>query len=164
MGHVTWQTIPQPNSRSILPITLTLKLPGNLEVDYPQRNTDASGFFTVTVSGLPNGTYNWRVQGPDGPAGGNTGPGFLANCGVVTLAGAAQTSMENGVMKGGDANNDNVVNAQDFGILKNDFGHAGTDRADFNHDAVVNSSDFGILKNDFGQTGCVSILAQGGAR
>ena len=32
----------------------------------PDVTTDASGFFTVEVSSLVTGTYNWRVKGPDG--------------------------------------------------------------------------------------------------
>ncbi len=158
VGHVTWQGIPQNNARSILPITLTLKLTNTIEVNFPQQNTDASGFFTVSVAGLPNGTYNWRVQAPDGTSGGNTGPGFISNCGSVTLAGAPQTNAEMGTMKGGDANNDNLINASDFNILKADFGHAGLDRADFDNSAVVNASDFNILKANFGQSGCARIL------
>jgi hypothetical protein len=158
VGHVTWQQVPQPSTRSVLPITLTLKL-GTSETNYPVQNTDISGFFTVSVLSLAPGTYDWRVQGPDGPAGGNTGPGFLANCGTVALAGAPQTNSEMGTMKGGDANNSNLVDSSDFTILKNDFGHSGTDRADFNNSNVVDSSDFTILKNNFGQAGCSRINA-----
>jgi hypothetical protein len=162
--HVIWQTIPQPNARSILPITLTLKL-GTTEINYPQQNTDTSGFFTVSVGSLPAGTYSWRVKGPK--EGNNLTPvpqpGFLANCGTVSLTGATQTNLDAGMMKGGDANNDNLINTTDFTILKNDFGHSGADRADFNNDSVVNASDFTILKNNFGQAGC-NRLGPGGSQ
>jgi hypothetical protein len=64
VGHVVWQGPPsQPNARQQLPITLTLKL-GSTEVNYPSQNTDATGHFTVPVSSLASGTYNWRVKGP----------------------------------------------------------------------------------------------------
>ncbi len=160
VGHVTWQGIPQGNARSILPITLTLKLGTGAEFDYPQQNTDASGFFTVSVSGLSNGTYNWRVKGPrNGPGGNGLNPGFLANCGTITLTGAAQTNMENGTMRGGDADNNNIVNVSDFNILKQDFGSGGPKRSDFNNDNVVNVSDFNIMKTNFGQSGCLAALA-----
>src|SRR5207249_4257786 len=63
-GHVTWQGRPAPPGPvQQLPITLTLKL-GATEINYPGRNTDASGFFTVSVSSLASGTYDWRVKGP----------------------------------------------------------------------------------------------------
>lgn len=159
VGHVIWQGIPQNHERSMLPITITLKL-GNTEVNYPRQSTDPSGFFTLPLGSLGNGTYNWRSQSPDGPAGGNGSiSGFLAACGTVTLSGAAQTSMENGLMRGGDADNDNFVNASDFIMLKQDFGRYAPQRADFNNDTAVNSSDFNILKVNFGQTGCAALIS-----
>src|SRR5207237_9170258 len=116
--------IPQNHPRSILPMTLTLKL-GSTELNYPQRNTDASGFFTVSVGSLAPGTYDWRALAPDGVSGGNDTAGFLANCGQVTLTGAPQTNMELGIMRGGDADNNNIVNSMDFNVIKNEFGHGG---------------------------------------
>src|SRR5206468_2109153 len=50
-GHVTWQNIPQANTRSVRPITLTLRM-GAQEVDYATQNTDQNGLFTVNVAGL----------------------------------------------------------------------------------------------------------------
>src|SRR5438874_7789406 len=72
-GHVTWEGRPaQPNPLQQLPISLTLRLAsGGPYYDYPYQNTDASGYFTVPVSGLPEGTYNWRVRDPQ----------YLANSG-----------------------------------------------------------------------------------
>src|SRR5205085_1885026 len=40
VGHVTWQQVPQPSTRSVLPITLTLKLGTSSETNYPVQNTD----------------------------------------------------------------------------------------------------------------------------
>ena len=51
---------------------------GGTVIDYPTQNTDASGYFTVSVDGLASGTYNYRVKGPK----------FLAKAGTVTLNGA----------------------------------------------------------------------------
>jgi hypothetical protein len=157
VGHVTWQSIPQNNTRSILPITLTLKL-GSGEANYPQQNTDASGFFTVSVGNLAPGTYSWRAMGPDGVSGANGSPGFLANCGQIVLTGAQRTDAELGTMSGGDADNNNIINALDFNIVKLDFGISDRWRADFNNDGVVNSSDFNILKVNFGHAGCGAAL------
>jgi hypothetical protein len=149
---------------------LTLKS-GTLEVNYPQQNTDNFGFFTVPVSSLPNGTYNWRVQGPDGPPGGNTTAGFLANCGTVALAGAPQTNMENnmvypgrpgcsnapGCIGGGDANNDNIVSITDFNMLKMQFDQSGVHTADFNNDLIVEIVDFNILIHMINHQGCPAL-------
>jgi hypothetical protein len=161
VGHVLWQgrfTPPntnQPDPRQQYPITLTLKS-GAIEVNYPQQTTDASGFFTVPVHTLPNGTYAWRVKGPHGVPFTNTGPGFLANRGLVNLTGAVETQQEMGRMRAGDADNDNVVDIQDFNILKNTFGCAPgscDDRADFNGDSLVEILDFSLLASNFGILG-----------
>jgi hypothetical protein len=64
--------------------------------------------------GLPAGIYNWRVKGP----------AYLATTGSVTLNSAA-TSLEMGVQLAGDINGDNVCSAQDFTILKGNFGAGG---------------------------------------
>jgi len=154
VGHVTWQGRPaQPDPLQQLPVTLTLKS-GSTEVNYPSQNTDAGGNFTVTVSGLAPGPYNWRVKGPK----------YLANAGAVALPGSGTTSAEMGLMRAGDANNDNVVNISDFNILKSAVGQvcgnpSYDDRADFNGDCVVNVTDFNLLRNNFGQSGALLLAS-----
>ncbi len=148
VGHVDWQgRPPQPSTLQQLPITLTLKM-GTAEINYPSQNTDASGFFTVPVTGLPSGTYSWRVKGPK----------FLANSGSVVLTGGGTTQAEMGQLRAGDSDNDNVVNVNDFAIVQRAFGRTigngrYDDRADFTGDQVVNVHDFNLMKVNFGQTG-----------
>src|SRR5439155_4962624 len=125
-----------------LPITLTLKS-GSTEVNYPVQMTDASGYFTVPVGGLANGQYNWRAKSAQvGPSPPEQNPGFLAAGGTLVLSGATTTQVEMGLQKAGDCNNDNVVNALDFNILRQTFGKAIGDaaydsRADHTADKVV---------------------------
>jgi hypothetical protein len=53
----------------------------------------------------------------------------------------------------GDANQDNVVDAQDFTILKANYGQAGGwTQGDFNADNLVDAQDFTILKAHYGQS------------
>jgi hypothetical protein len=140
VGHVNWQGGgAQPNARQQQPVTLTLKL-GTTEVNYPSQNTDASGFFTVSVGGLANGTYNWRAKGPK----------FLATSGTVVLAGVGQTNRQMGVQPAGDANDNNIVNAVDFSLLRAAFGTTNDPRTDFNNDGITNSVDFNLLRGNFG--------------
>jgi hypothetical protein len=152
VGHVTWQGPPaQPDPRQQLPLTLTLKL-GSTETNYPVQNSDSSGFFTVSVAGMPNGMYTWRAKGAK----------YLANSGSVALSGASITNAEMGLLRAGDCNNDNVVNTIDFNILKTTFGKTLGDpgydqRADFTNDNIVNLNDFNPLKNNFGQGGAPPI-------
>jgi hypothetical protein len=103
-------------------------------------STDASGDFSV-ATGLPDGTYGWRFKGHR----------HLANSGTLTIAGGTVTQ-EFGLMRAGDVvQNNNLINANDFNTLKNQFGQPGN--ADLNYDGVVNAGDFNTLKGNFGQAG-----------
>lgn len=67
-----------------------------------------------------------------------------------------------GMMRAGDANDDNVISALDFDVLKPTFGRgigdpAYDDRADFDGDNRVSVSDFNLLKINFGQSGAPPI-------
>src|SRR5207249_2972065 len=142
-------------------ITLTLKS-SSVEVNYPSESTDGSGFFTVSVAGLPNGAYAWRAKGPK----------YLATSGNLNLrapfreAGDPVTNAEMGLQNAGDADNNNVVNTGDFSILRSTFGLSSgqpdyDDRADFSADHVVNATDFNLLRANFGQGGAPPIWPTG---
>jgi hypothetical protein len=159
VGHVTWQGRPaQPSPLQSLPITMTLRPSGGGSAsEYMGLNTDPSGYFTVSVDSL-SGSYDWRVKGPNGSTANSGLPGFLAVAGTVSLPGEGTTQAEMGLQKAGDANNDNLVAAQDFTIMKNTFGKSIGDpgydgRADFNGDGLVNIADFTLLKVNFGTGG-----------
>jgi hypothetical protein len=73
-----------------------------------------------------------------------------------------------GLMKAGDAVDNNVINTTDFNLLKLTFGKAigdpgYDDRADFTGDQLVNTIDFNLMKNNFGQGG-VGPIGPFGAR
>ena len=129
VGHVTWQGHgTQPNMLQVQPLTLTLAS-GVTQVSFPgYQVTDASGFFTVNVSTLPQGTYNWRVKGPD----------YLSSSGSVALS-AGISNAEMGMQRVGDLNGDNVCNAQDFTLLKGNFGQSGAPPLTPNRTAAGNS-------------------------
>jgi hypothetical protein len=100
--------------------------------------------------------YQWRVKGPK----------YLANSGTVALTGATITTLEVGMLRVGDADNNNVVNVADFNITKITFGKGVgdpgyDDRADFDGNRIVNVGDFSLLKNTFGQGGAPPISPGG---
>jgi hypothetical protein len=69
-----------------------------------------------------------------------------------------------GYMRVGDANNDNIVNASDFNILRISFGLSSgqqgyDDRAEFNGDLVVNIGDFTLIRSNFGLGGAPPLVA-----
>lgn len=147
-GHVTWQGRPaQPSALQALPLTLTLTK-GASTYTFPGLTTDASGNFSVNVDNLPDGTYTWRVKGPQ----------YLSTSGSVALSHALLTTAEMGLQPAGDANNDNLVDVTDFGILYASFGCSSPSpcfdaRADFTGDTVVDITDFSFLASNFGRLG-----------
>jgi hypothetical protein len=115
--------------------------------------TDAHGVFTATLDNPPAGVYQWRVKGSK----------YLANSGTVTLSGAIITPLEVGMLRVGDADNNNTVNVADFNITKITFGKGVgdpgyDDRADFDGNRIINVADFSLLKNTFGQGGAPPII------
>jgi len=143
VGHLTWQGVATAN-RPLVTGTLAICVgaaPQNFNF-----TTDTNGSFTVTT-GLPDGTYHWRVKG--GRHLSTSSP--IDGTDLVISGGSA--TQEFGTQRGGDANADNVVNSTDFAVLRNDFGRSGVDSADFDYNQVVNSLDFTTLKSNFGQAG-----------
>jgi hypothetical protein len=155
VGHVVWEGRPaQPHTLQQLPITLTIKS-GTTEINYPTQNTDASGFFTVSLGTLSDGLYDYRVKGPK----------FLANSGSFAKSGPSQLNVEMGLMLAGDCNNSNVITIQDLGIIRNSlgrgFGDPGyDDRGDLDGNLVVNVLDFNLLKRNFGLDGAPPLSPQ----
>ena len=67
-----------------------------------------------------------------------------------------------GLQRAGDCNNDNVVNAADFTMLRGAFGKTAGQplydaRTDISGDGVVNVVDFTLLRNNFGLSGAMPI-------
>lgn len=145
-GHVYWEGRQamwgQPDSHNVLPITLTLTSGPNVYT-YTGLTTDASGNFTVNVDNIPNGTYTWRVKGPQ----------YLSTSGTVVLSHAINTFQEMSLQPAGDTNNDNLVDITDFTLLNATFGFYTDPRADFNGDMVVDITDFTLLVGNFGDFG-----------
>ncbi|MFL5731641.1 MAG: dockerin type I domain-containing protein [Chloroflexia bacterium] len=130
-----------------MPVTLTLKS-ATTETNYPVQNTDSSGFFTYTITGLPDGLYTWRVRGPQ----------YLAASGTTNLGGSSVVRVEMGLLRGGDCNGDNIITVGDVTILKSTYGKSsgqpGYDpRADFNGDDRVDAGDLAVQGVNFGRAG-----------
>ncbi len=145
-GHLTWQGIPQPNSRNTL-VTGTLTICTGGTANNYIFHTDASGNFTVTTTVPNGGPDTWVIKGPR----------HIATRGSVTISGGVGNIGEAGLQKGGDTvtagTNNNIINASDFNFLKSNFGQAGDRPSDIDFNGVTNSSDFNILKGNFGQAG-----------
>ena len=87
------------------------------------------------------------------------GDKYLAQVVTVGSNGGAVTGLTV-ALPGGDANNDNVVDIGDFGILVGSYtsdkavaGSGYDPSADFNGDGRVDIGDFGILVNNYNLSG-----------
>jgi hypothetical protein len=139
IGHVTLQGVPQPSVRNVEAITLTLCVGGSPRV-YPST-LDRQGFFTVTAA-LPSGNYGWKAKTYKG----------LSNSGTLTFSGGT-LNLEMGTLKGGDANNSNVIDILDFNLLRPAFGTSNNPFTDFDESGMTNSADFNIQRGNFGLLG-----------
>lgn len=153
IAHMTisGRTAP-PSPRQSVPVTVELRLlTGGPLLSY-SGTTDDYGFITVTGGLIPGpGTYNWRIKNPQ----------TLANSGSASLV-SGQNQVDMGLLKEGDANNDNTISVVDFNIVKVTYGKGPQDpgydaRADFTGDNVINVQDFNLLKLNYGQGGAVPI-------
>ena len=111
------------------------------------QTLSASGAFALT--GLPAKSYNVAVKGAK----------WLRTITPVDASNGTMTGIT-ASLSGGDADNSNVVDIADFGLLVNAYGGdssvsgSGYDtRADFNCDGIVDIADFGLLVNNYGLTG-----------
>ena len=123
------------------------------------RPKDGSATFNLTASVKPDGFFNLlNIPRKDYDLW-IKGPKNLAKVvGVNTLNSDAHSVTA--LLAGGDSNNDNSVDATDFGALVGSYGsdanvpHGGYDyTADFNGDGLVDTTDFGILVGNYGSVG-----------
>jgi hypothetical protein len=134
------------------PVSLTLKS-SVAEVNFGPQVPDASGYFTVNVSSLAAGNYQWRSKGVR----------YLANAGnVVIPATPSTTQLEIGLLMVGDINDDNIVNISDFNLLRNSFGRLAGDpnfnpNADFTCDGLVSVQDLNLMRRNLNRQGAPPI-------
>ena len=150
VGKVTLERpgVTAPDPSWVAPLTVTL-CSGSSIVGQYTTTTDQSGNFQVD---LPPGIYSIIVKNSH----------TLGNkIGIIYIyAGTATSLIDFGLLREGDADDDNAVISQDFFILRSAYntmeGDAGFDaQADFNMDHIVNSSDFFLLRNHYNQSGDV---------
>ena len=128
-------------------------------ITFAYRPTDGSAPFTRTrtlsangtfaFSDIPGGKYDVAIKGAI----------WLQNVVPVDTTGG-NVSVVVTQLRAGDANNDNVCDIADFGILANAYNSdanipgSGYDvRADFDCNGVVDIADFGLLVNNYNTTG-----------
>ena len=134
---------------------LSLRSPGATGeiygADFTLTPLPNSAFGTFAVSNLPSGVYDIAIKGAKNLRGVLRG---------VTLS--ARAYLPNITLSVGDANNDNAVDASDFGVLVGAYNGDSTipgsgydPAADFNFDGVVDTQDFALLVGEYGAVGAM---------
>ncbi|NLG29051.1 MAG: DNRLRE domain-containing protein, partial [Chloroflexi bacterium] len=134
------------------PLIVTAHLPEDPIPAYTFNvNSDEHGAFEVP-SGIIAGTYDVGVRNLHS----------LRNLERNVAIGSTPPAIDAGLLREGDANLDNWINALDFSILNATYwkqsGQAGFDaRADFNDDAWINALDFSLLNSNYWQQGDAAV-------
>jgi hypothetical protein len=144
IGGIVGQVALQGISGSLAGYTVTVKLSGT---DLGVYTLDDSGTFTIT--GILAGTYNVWVKHLNHLAERVDG---------VVVVDSVNTPVNFGTLLGGDAVDDNVVDALDLSALSVSFAKLTGDPAynylaDFVFDGVVDEFDLSLLANNFGLLG-----------
>ena len=115
------------------------------------RSASVSPYGGFTVSGVPAGSYSVRVKSPKN----------LAQVVGVTKANGALSGVSV-FLPAGDANNDNSVDATDFGLFVGAYNSdsatpgSGYDATcDFNGDGFVDATDFGLFLGNYNTQGAL---------
>jgi hypothetical protein len=147
----------RPDSGWVIPVTVKFFAPGaNVLTDaslyqYDQVTSKAGDMEVCTVAGVPEGIYDVAVVSPH----------TLLSVRRGASVSRPLASVNIGTLYEGNANDDNVVDIQDFGILAGAFlkmtGQGYDARADFDRNGVVNIVDFGLLAGNFMKSAPVTV-------
>ena len=103
---------------------------------------DGSGTYkSAGITGISAGTYDIYVKGW----------AHLQRKFQKTITAGSTVDLTEKPLLTGNADGNNVVNVQDFNVLKAQYWQTGTLTADFNLDTIVNIQDFRFLGENYFQ-------------
>jgi len=119
--------------------TLKIFNPGTTTAVYTNSNlaTSAAGSGQITISGAPAGTYDFQLKIP-----------YFLSTKMTNVALTNPLTLNFGIQKAGDLNNDNIVNTIDFATLSAKWSQSDP-VADINQDGIVNTIDFALLNSNW---------------
>jgi len=142
-GQVTLQgRPPAPDPAWALPVTVTVAGVGAF-----QTTTDPYGRFTVVVP-APR-TCDIQVKGST----------TLRNVKNSVVVSTGTVNVDFGALLAGDCNGDNMVDVEDFSILRAQFGTANP-QSDLNGDTWVDIVDFSLFRTNFGRAGNILVAEE----
>jgi hypothetical protein len=146
----------RPDAGWVVPLTVKFFTPGtttpvNVLTAVPvytfNLTTSKSGSTAIAqASGVTAGTYDISVVSPQ----------CLINVKRSVVITAPATNVNMGTLLEGNANDDSIINIQDFGLLAAAYGKStGASgfniQADFDRSGTINITDFGLLAASYGK-------------
>ena len=148
-GTVTLEGVSDPSTTAVTTnaVTFIFTPTGGGSPVTVTQTLGAGGSFSV--SNLPAASYSVNIEGDKWLSATTTADASLTNVSGITVT-----------LLAGDANNDNTVDASDFGLLVTAYnssvsvpGSGYDPAADFNNDGSVDATDFGLLVGNYNTTG-----------
>ena len=148
-GQITLEGISNPAATVIPvnPVTFVFTPVGGGTPVIATQTLGANGAFSIT--GLAPGSYNLSAKGDK----------WLRATTLVNISAGSVTSA-NLTLPAGDANNDNSIDATDFGLFVSGYntsanvpGSGYDPTVDFDNDGSVDANDFGLFVGNYNKTG-----------
>jgi hypothetical protein len=162
--NVVLQGGSRPDSGWIVPLTVKLFAPGTTATVDVLTATPVYTFnLTTAKSGSSTAVAQTLVVAPGTYDISVVSPHCLTNVERGVVIAIPSTTIHLGTLLEGDANDDNKINIQDFGILSATYGKSlgvsGYDaRADFDRNGIINISDFGLLALNYARTSPAEVV------
>jgi len=100
-------------------------------------STDMTGKSTFTITSLPSGNYDFKLKAKT----------FLTKT-LTNIPSANPQNLTYTDLRGGDLNNDDIINTIDYASLNAKWGQSDP-IADINQDGIVNSIDFALMNSNW---------------
>lgn len=144
LGHIELQARPAPPDDTwITPLTVRF-IQDSAVVETKNVITDNQGNFSVEIT---PGTYDICVKSPRA---------LSRRINNIEVGGS--TGLNFGILLEGDANDDDVIDNDDYGLLSDAYGSVlgdanWDDRCDFNRNGAVDLQDYSLMYSNFGLVG-----------
>jgi|GEM_PF-2698063 len=156
-GVVTLQGRPlAPNAQWAVGALVEILMPGSAVSALPPTSVSLNQSGNFSIQNIPMGTYDIAIKNR------HTLRNLVAN--VTTTY--PVTTIDFGILKEGDATDNNQINASDYTAFITAYGSTSTDaaydngKADFNEDGVIDILDFSLMSFNYNQTGDFTAAAR----
>ena len=155
--NVTLQGGGRPDAGWVVPLTVkffdnSTGVPGTILYTFTENTTKSGSTAIVQTSGILPGTYDISAVTSH----------CLTNVKNGVVITAPLTAIDLGTLLEGNADDNDIINITDFGVLAASYGKSSGDsgydaRADFDRNGIINIADFGLLAANYGKIAPVEV-------